>query len=184
MLSNTLQTKCKLFHHSFPQTSRRSFGGQQQQKFLLRKWTTSQYSKKWYNDGNQNSYGYRYGKYNLENPVQQSGISSSSSSEGSKTHTSLHKKFIPCKKNSKHAVSKKVKKLYRELEDSDKWHKNSFVNGGLCNTVLQDSLTEKHPKLSQIQSGRKDSSTEGNSRDVEQGSHCRDSKLLGRAIYQ
>ena len=45
-------------------------------------------------------------------------------------------------------------------------------------------IQEKHPKLSQIKSGRKDSSTEGNLRDVEQGSHCRDLKPLGRGIYQ
>ena len=37
---------------------------------------------------------------------------------------------------------------------------------------------------SQIKSRRKDSSTEGNSQDVEQGSHCGDPKPLGRGIYQ
>ena len=42
MLSNTLQTKYKPFHH----TPKRSFRGQQQQKLLLRKGITSKYSKK------------------------------------------------------------------------------------------------------------------------------------------
>ena len=107
-----------------------------------------------------------------------------SSSGGSKTHTSLHKKLIMCKKNLKCAVSRKVKKLYRELENSDKRHRNSVVSGGLYNTISRNSLTENHPKLSQIKSGRKDSITEGNSRDVEQESHCRDLKPLGRGNYQ
>ena len=60
MLSNTSRTKWKPFRQGLPQTPRRSFGGQQQQN-LLRKGTTSQHSKKRYNNGNQNSYGYGYG---------------------------------------------------------------------------------------------------------------------------
>ena len=180
MLSNTSRTKYKLFRHGLPQTPRRSFGGQQQQKLLLRKGTTSQYSKKRYNNGNQNSYGYGYGKYKPGNLVQQSAISLCSSSGGSKTHTSLHKKLILCKKNSKCTVSRKVEKLYRELENSDKRHRNSVVSRGLYNTISRNSSAEKHPKLSQIKSGRK----EGNSRYVEQGSPCRDLKPLERGIYQ
>ena len=46
MLSNISQTKHKPFCHGLPQTPRRSFGGKQQQKHLLRLGTTSQYSKK------------------------------------------------------------------------------------------------------------------------------------------
>ena len=69
MLSNTLRTKYKPFRHLLTQATRRSFGEKQQQKLLLRKGTTSQYSKKRYNNGNQNSYGYGYGKYKPENPV-------------------------------------------------------------------------------------------------------------------
>ena len=147
MLSNTLQTKYKLFRHSLPQTSRRSFVGQQQQKLLLRKGTTSQYSKKRNNNSNQNSYGYENGKYKPGNSVQQNGISLCSSSGGSKTHTSLHKKLILCKKNSKCTVSRKVEKLYRELENSDKRHRNSVVSRGLYNTISRNSSTEKHFKL-------------------------------------
>ena len=108
--------------------------------------------EKKYNNDNQNSYGCRYGKYKPGNPVQQSGISLCSSSGGSKTQTSLHKKLILCKKNSKCAVSRKVKKLYRELENSDKRHRTSVVRGGLYNAISQNSWTEKHPKLSQIKS--------------------------------
>ena len=89
-----------------------------------------------------------------------------------------------CKKNPKCAVSGKVKKLYRELENSDKRHRNSVISRRLYNTIPQNFSTEKHPKLSQIKSGRKDTSTKGNSQDVEQGSHCRDPKPLGRGIYQ
>ena len=63
MLSNTSRTKYKPFRHGLPQTPRRSFVGQQQQKLLLRKGTTSQSLKKRYSNGNQNSYGYGYGKY-------------------------------------------------------------------------------------------------------------------------
>ena len=63
---------------------------------------------------------------------------------GSKTHTSLHKKLIMRKKNSKCAVSRKVKKLYRKLENSEKRHRNSVVSGKLYYTILQNSLTEKH----------------------------------------
>ena len=37
--------------------------------------------------------------------------------------------------------------------------------------ISRNCSTGKHPKLSQIKSGRKDSSTEGNSRDVEQPNH-------------
>ena len=97
-------------------------------------------------------------------------------------HTSLHKKRILCKKNSKCAFTRKVRKLYRELENSDKRHRNSVVSRGLY--ISQNSSTEKHPKLSQLKSGRTDSSTEGNSQDVEQGGHWGDPKPLGREIYQ
>ena len=45
----------------------------------------------------------------------------------SKTHTSLHKKLILCKRNSKSTVSKNVEKLYRELEKSDPNHLNLFI---------------------------------------------------------
>ena len=72
---------------------------------------TSQYSKKRYYNGNQNCYGYGYGEYKPGNPVQQNGFSLCSLSGGSTTHTFLHKKLILCKKNSKCAVSRKVKKL-------------------------------------------------------------------------
>ena len=75
-------------------------------------------------------------------------------------------------------------KNYEVLENSDKQHRNSVVSKRLYNTISQNFAKEKHPKLSQIKSGRKDSSTEGNSRDVEQGSHCRDFKALERGIYQ
>ena len=186
MLSNISQTKHKPFCHDLPQTPRRSFGGKQQQKHLLRLGTTSQYSKKRYNSGNQNSYGYGYGKYKAGNIVQQSGIFLCSSSGGSKTHfyTSLHKKLILCKKNFNCAISRKVKQLYRELENSDKPYINSVVITELCRSISQNSPTEKHPKLSQIKPGRKDSSTKGNSRDVEQDSKCRDLKPLGMGIYQ
>ena len=40
MLPKTSRTKYKPFRHSLPQTPKRSFGGQQQQKLLLRKGTT------------------------------------------------------------------------------------------------------------------------------------------------
>ena len=99
-------------------------------------------------------------------------------------HTSLHKKLILCKKNSKCAVSRKVEKLYRELENSDKRHRNSVVSRGLYNGVSQNSSTEKHSKLSQIKLGRNDSSAERNSRDVEQESHSRNPKQLERGIYK
>ena len=86
------------------------------------------------------------------------------------------------RKISKCAFTRKVRKLYRELENSDKRHRNSAVSRGLY--ISQNSSTEKHPKLSQLKSGRTDSSTEGNSHDVEQGGHCGDPKPLGRGIYQ
>ena len=57
-----------------------------------------------------NSYGYGYGKYKPRNLVEQSGISLCSSSRGSKTHTSLHKKLNVHKKNSKCAVSSRFNK--------------------------------------------------------------------------
>ena len=62
-------------------------------------------------------------------------------------------------------------KNYEVLGNSDKQHRNSVVSKGLYNTISQNFAKEKHPKLSQIKSGRKDSSTEGNSRDVEQPNH-------------
>ena len=79
-----------------------------------------QYSKKRCNNGKQNSYGYGYGKYKPGNLLQKSGISLCSSSGGYKTDTSLHKKLILYKKNSKCAVSRKVKKIYRKPKHSDK----------------------------------------------------------------
>ena len=93
-------------------------------------------------------------------------------------HTSLHEELILCKKNFKFAVSRNVEKLYRERENSDKRHRNSVVSRGLYSPISRNSLTEKHSKLSQIKLGRNDSSTEQNSRDVEQGSHCRNPKPL------
>ena len=184
VVSNTSQTKYKPFRHGLPQTLRRSFGGKQQQQPLPRKGTTSQYSKRRHNNGNQNSYGYGYGKCKPGNLTQQSAISLCSSSGGFETHTSLHKKLILCKKNSKCAVSRKIEKLYRKPGNSNKRHINFLVSRGLYNTVSRNSSTEKHSKLYQIKSARKGSSTEGNSQDVEQGSHCRDPKPLGRRIYQ
>ena len=84
MLSNTSRTIYKPFRQGLPQTPRRSFGGQQQQK-LLRKGAMSQYSKKRYNNnGNENSYGYKYDKYKPVNLVQQSGLPLCSSSGGYK----------------------------------------------------------------------------------------------------
>ena len=41
MLSNTSRAKYKPFRHGLPQTPKRSFRGQQQQKLLLRKGTTN-----------------------------------------------------------------------------------------------------------------------------------------------
>ena len=144
------------------------------------------FEKKRYNSGNQNSYGYGYGKYKAGNIVQQSGIFLCSSSGGSKTHfyTSLHKKLILCKKKFNCAISRKVKQLYRELENSDKRYINSVVITELCKSISQNSPTGKHPKLSQIKPRRKDSSAKGNSRDAEQESKCRDLKPLGMGIYQ
>ena len=138
---------------------------QPQQKLFLRKGTTSQFLKKRYNNGNRNSYEYGYGKYKPGNLVQQSGISLCSSSGGPKTHTSLHKKLILYNKKSKCAVSRNVEKLYRELKNSDKRHRNSVVSRKLYGIISPNSSIEKHPKLSQIKSGRKDSSTEGTLRD-------------------
>ena len=88
------------------------------------------------------------------------------------------------KKNYKCVVSKKIKNLYRKLENSEKRHRNSVVSKGLYNIISRNSSTEKHSKLSQSKSKRKDSSTKGNLRDVEQESHCRDPKPLGRGTYQ
>ena len=110
MLSNTSRTKYKVFPHGLSQTPRKSF--REQQKLLLKKGATSRHSKKPdNNNGTQNSHGYKYSKYKPGNLNQQSGISLCSSSGGSQTRTSVHKKLILCKKNSKCAVSRKVKKL-------------------------------------------------------------------------
>ena len=70
-------------------------------------------------------------------------------------------------------ISRKVKNLYRELKNSEKRHRNSVVSR-LYNTISWNSLTEKHPKLSQVTSRRKFSKTEANSRDVEKVSQCRE----------
>ena len=89
----------------------------------------------------QNSYGYRYGKYKPGNLAQESEIYLCSSSGGSKTHTSLHKKLILCKKNSKCTPSRKVVKLCRKLENYEKRHRNSVISRGLNNTISQNSST-------------------------------------------
>ena len=49
----------------------------------------------------------------------------------------------------------------------------------LCYTVSRNFSTEKHPKLSEIRSGRKNSRAEENSQHLEQGNHCKDPKPLG-----
>ena len=107
MLSNTLRTKYKPFRHGHRGVSE---GNNNNKSFFSGK-ERRQFSKKRYNNGNQNSYGYGYDKYKPRNLVQQSEISLRSSSGGPKTHTSLHKKLILSKKNSKCAVSRKVKNL-------------------------------------------------------------------------
>ena len=113
-------------------------------RFVLRKRTAAQFSKKRYNNyGTRNSYRYGYGKYKPGNLVQQSEISLCSSSGGSKTHTSLHKKLILCKANSKCAVSRQVKIFFRELENSNKRHRNYIVK-------LNSSSTEKHPNSQKL----------------------------------
>ena len=60
-------------------------------------------------------------------------------------HIDPYKKFILCKKNSKCAVSKKVKKRYRELEISDKRHGNSVFSRGSYNAI-----SPKNRRTSQI----------------------------------
>ena len=112
MLSNTSRTKYQPFRCSLSQTPR-----------------------------SQNSYGYRYGKYKPGNLVQEIDIYLCSSTGGSKTHTSLHKKLILCKKNSKFTVSRNVIKICKELENYDKRHRNSVVSRGLNNTISQNSST-------------------------------------------
>ena len=44
-----------------------------------------------------------------------------------------------------------------------------IISGGLYKTISKHSSTEKYPKLSQIKSGRKDASTEGNSKMLSKG---------------
>ena len=62
-----------------------------------------------------------------------------SSSGGSKTHTYLYKKLILWKKNFKCVVSRKVEKPNRNLESSDKRHRNSVLSKGLYNTISRNS---------------------------------------------
>ena len=52
----------------------------------------------------------------------------------------------------------------------------------LCYTVSRNFSTEKHPKLSEIRSGRKNSRAEENSQHLEQGNHCKDPKPLGGGV--
>ena len=54
----------------------------------------------------------------------------------------------------------------------------------LCYTVSRNFSTEKHPKLSEIRSGRKNSRAEENSQHLEQGNHCKDPKPLGGVGYR
>ena len=73
---------------------------------------------------NINSYGYGYGKYKLGN-------------------------LILFKKQSKCGVSREVKNLYIEPNDSDKPHRNSVVNVEWHNTISRNSSVEKQSKLFQ-----------------------------------
>ena len=98
MLSNASQTKWKPFRHGLPQTPRRRFGGQQQQNLLLRKGTTKVMDTDTVNINQETLFN--------------TAISLCSSSGRSKTHTSLHKKLILCKRNSKRTVGRKFEKLY------------------------------------------------------------------------
>ena len=163
MLSNTSRKKYKPFHHGLPQTPRR-----QQQKLLLRKGTTSQYSKKRYNNGNQNSYGYGYHKYKPGNLVQQSEISLCSSSGWSKTHTSLHKKLILCNKNSKCALAGRLKNFIENWKILTKDIEILSLVEGYTIPFYEIPTIENipnSPKLNQ-EENRKGSSKEGNSRGV------------------
>ena len=99
MLPKTSQAKYKPFRpsRSSPDTEK-EFRRATATKASSQERNDVQYSKKRCNNGKQNSYGYGYGKYKPGNLVQKSGISLCSSSGGSKTNTSLHKKLILCKK--------------------------------------------------------------------------------------
>ena len=73
--------------------------------------------------------------------------------------------------------------------DTDMVTVNQEILSALCSCgrrsiISQNSSSEKHRKLSQIKSGRKHSSREANSRMLNKRGHCRDSKPLGRRIYQ
>ena len=186
MLSNTSQTKYKTFCYGLPQTLRRScfFGGttlktsfqQGNNVTILKKNDTIMTTKTAMNTN--------IATINQETLFNKVGFPYVVPVEDLKHIYPYIKKPILCRKSSNCAVSRKFKQLYKKLESSAKRYRSSVVTGGLCNTISRNSSIGKQSKLSQIISGRKYYSAEGNSRDVEQGSHCRDPKSLGRGIYQ
>ena len=186
MLSNTSQTEYKTFCYGLPQTLRRScffrgdniknFFSAREQRHNIQKNDTIMTTKTAMNTN--------IATINQETLFNKVGFPYVVPVEDLKHIYPYIKKPILCRKSSNCAVSRKFKQLYKKLESSAKRYRSSVVTGGLCNTISRNSSIGKQSKLSQIISGRKYYSAEGNSRDVEQGSHCRDPKSLGRGIYQ
>ena len=136
MLSNTSITKYKPFCHSLPQTLRRSFGMHQKKRLLLKKGTTARIRK---NDT----------KMATKTVINTDMVNINQETLFKKVEFPYIKSLFKC------AVSRKVKKIYRELENSDKRLRNSVVSGELYNTTSQNFSTDKHPKLSKIKIRKK-----------------------------
>lgn len=157
MLSNTSQTKYKIFCYGLSQTLRRScffwgdniknFFSAREQRHNIQKNDTIMTTKTAMNTN--------IATINQETLFNKVGFPYVVPVEGLKHVHSYIKKPILCRKSSNCAVSRKFKQLYKKLESSAKRYRSSVVTGGLCNTISRNSSIGKQSKLSQIISGRK-----------------------------
>ena len=186
MLSNTSQTEYKTFCYGLPQTLRRScfFWGDNIKNFFSARKQRHNIQKNDTIMTTKTAMNTNIATINQETLFNKVGFPYVVPVEDLKHIYPYIKKPILCRKSSNCAVSRKFKQLYKKLESYAKRYRSSVVTRGLCNTISRNSSIGKQSKLSQIISGRKYYSAERNSRDVEQGSHCRDPKSLGRGIYQ
>ena len=149
MLSNTSTTKYKPFCHSLPQTLRRSFGMHQKKRLLLKKGTTARIRKNDTKMATKTVINTDMVNINQETLFKKVEFPYVVPVEDLKHINPYIKSLFKC------AVSRKVKKIYRELENSDKRLRNSVVSGELYNTTSQNFSTDKHPKLSKIKIRKK-----------------------------
>ena len=157
MLSNTSQTKYKIFCYGLSQTLRRScfFWGTTLKTSFQQGNNVTIFKKNDTIMTTKTAMNTNIATINQETLFNKVGFPYVVPVEDLKHIYPYIKKPILCRKSSNCAVSRKFKQLYKKLESSAKRYRSSVVTGGLYNTISRNSSIGKQSKLSQIISGRK-----------------------------